>query len=81
MIPISHESHYFVNTADNIAIKASFRGWLPDTFEKNRVPILSHCIGLSPVSACLALLFFPILKSYYCVLVSHLEFFLVQGRE
>lgn len=38
--------------------QGSLWGWLLDTFEQNGAPILSHCIGLSPLSACLALISF-----------------------
>lgn len=47
-----------VNTANNIAVKAFLWGWLLDIFEQNGIPILSHRIGLSPLSACLALISF-----------------------
>lgn len=57
--------------------KFLFGGWQQDSFGKNRSPILSHCPGLTPLSAYLVLIFFSlILKLYYHVLAHHLQSFL-----
>lgn len=71
-----------MNATNTIAVKASLLRLTIGQFEQNVVPILSYCVGWTLyLPLLILLLFFPILQSHCCVLVSHLESFLVEGRE